>query len=204
MSSLNHQDQIYQIPHQPSPQLKAVLGYFDCLKTWDFEKITKLSTPYFTQKTLPASLDVQARSKGGDIKNLHTLRDFLKGGPLEVCDHRPFQPRFGELIWLRRLSYTMSMRARAKFGFTYVPSLISYKVFTSQTLSVQLMMKGVNLECILLFTFGTGEDENYFINLTEFFDSKVFTEGSGSNGNAKPEPGAVQPEAHANAASPRL
>jgi len=73
MSSPNHQHQIYQIPQQPSPQLKAVLDYFDCLKTWDFEKITKLSTPYFTQKTLPASLGEAARSKSEDIKNLFRL-----------------------------------------------------------------------------------------------------------------------------------
>jgi hypothetical protein len=124
MSSPNHQHQIYQIPHQPSPQLKAVLDYFDCLKTWDFEKITKLSTPYYTQKTLPTSLSVPARSKSEDINNLHTLRDLLKGAPLEVRDHGPFPPRFRELTSLRRLSYTMSMRARAKFGSTYVPSLI--------------------------------------------------------------------------------
>jgi hypothetical protein len=207
MSSPNHQHQIYQIPHQPSPQLKAVLDYFDCLKTWDFEKITKLSTPYFTQETLPASLGEPARSKSEDIKNLHTLRDSLKGGPLEVCDHGPFPPRFSELNSVRRLLYTMSMRTRAKFGSTYVPSLISSKVFTQGlspidhlTLFVQLMMKGVNLECILLFAFGTGKDENLFTNLTEFFDSKVFTDGS--NGNAQPEPG-VQPEAHADAASPK-
>jgi len=64
------------------------------------------------------------------------------------------------------------------------------------------MMKVVNLECILLFTFRTGKDENLFTNLTEFFDSKVFTDGSGSNGNAQPEPG-VQPEAHAYPASPK-
>lgn len=60
------------------------------------------------------------------------------------------------------------------------------------------MMKGINLECILLFTFGTGEDENFFTNLNEFFDSKVFTDGSGRSGNAQLEPGAAQPEAHAN------
>jgi len=66
------------------------------------------------------------------------------------------------------------------------------------------MMKGVNLECILLFTFGTGKDENFFTDVAEFFDSKVFTEGSGSNGNAPPEPGGLQPEARANASSPKL
>ena len=84
MSSLNHQDEIYQIPDEPSPQLKAVLDYFDCLKTWDFEKIPKLSVSSFTQKTLPASLNIPTRSKSEDINNLHDLRDLLKGGPLEV------------------------------------------------------------------------------------------------------------------------
>ena len=91
MSSLNHQDQVYQIPDQPSPQLKAVLDYFDCLETWDFEKIATLSAPYFTQKTLPASLNVPARSKSEDIKELHFLRDLQKGGPTQVCDHGPFR-----------------------------------------------------------------------------------------------------------------
>jgi hypothetical protein len=61
------------------------------------------------------------------------------------------------------------------------------------------MMKGVNLECILLFTFGTGNDENFFTNLTEFFDSKMFTDGSGSNSSAQPEPGAAQPKARIDA-----
>jgi hypothetical protein len=93
MSWPNQQQQIYQIPDQPSPQLKAVLEYFDCLKTWDFEKVTKLSTPYFTQKTLPASMNVPTRNKSEDIKNLHDLQGLLKGGPLEVCDRGPLPPR---------------------------------------------------------------------------------------------------------------
>jgi len=96
----------------------------------------------------------------------------------------------------------MSMRARAKSGSTYVLSLIPPKVSTQGlspidhlTLFVQLMMKGLNFECILLFTFGTGEDENFFTNLAEFFDSKVFAGDSGNNGDAQPEPepGAAQP-----------
>ena len=61
------------------------------------------------------------------------------------------------------------------------------------------MMKGINLECIVLFTFGTGKDENPLTNLNEFFDSKTFTEGIGGSGNAKPKPSAVQLEAHVNA-----
>ena len=139
MSSLNHQQQIYQIPNDPSPQLKAVIDYFDCLKTWDFEKITELSTPYFTQKTLPASLSVPARGKSEDISNLHDLRDLLKGAPLEVCDHKSPPPRFSELTSLRRPSYTMSMRARAKFGSTYVPSLISFNAFTQVLSRIDLL-----------------------------------------------------------------
>jgi hypothetical protein len=73
----------------------------------------------------------------------------------------------------------MSMRTRAKFGSTHVPSLLSSKVFTRGlspidhlTVYVQLMRKGVNLECILLFTFGTGKDENFFTNLIEFLTAK--------------------------------
>ena len=62
---------------------------------------------------------------------------------------------------------------------------------------VQLMMKGINLECILIFTFGTDDDENLFASLTEFFDSKEFTDGSGSGGDA-------QPETLGKAASPKL
>jgi hypothetical protein len=127
MSSLNHQHQIYQIPHQPSPQLKVVLDYFDCLKTWDFERIAKLSAPYYTQKTLPATLSVPGRSKSEDIDNLHNLRDLLKGAPLEVCHPRNFSASiFSELTSLRRPSYTMSMRAREKFGSTYASSPVHF------------------------------------------------------------------------------
>ena len=202
MSSLNHQHQIYQIPHQPSPQLTAVLDYFDCLKTWDFEKIAKLSAPYYTQRTLPASLSVPPRNKSEDIDNLHTLRDLLKGAPLEVCDHRPFPPRSSELTSLRRLSYTMSMRARAKFGSTYVPSLILFfaQWFVSTLLRalMQMLVTSVNIEGIFNFTFGTGKDENLIVNLTEFVDSKVYAGGDNSGGqdsestssnlNGQPEP----------------
>ena len=48
----------------------------------------KLSTPSFTQETLPASLGFPGRSKSEDIKHLYTLRDCLKGDPLEVCNRQ--------------------------------------------------------------------------------------------------------------------
>jgi hypothetical protein len=56
MSSQKYQPQIYQIPSHPSGQLKVVLGYFDKLKSWDFDELNKLSTSDFTQQTFPASL----------------------------------------------------------------------------------------------------------------------------------------------------
>jgi hypothetical protein len=87
MSSQEYQPPIYQIPTEPSGQLKVVLDYFNCLKTWDFETLSQLSTPGFTQATLPASLGVPVRSKNEDIEFLHTFRDSLKGAPLEVCGH---------------------------------------------------------------------------------------------------------------------
>ena len=69
------------------------------------------------------------------------------------------------------------------------------------------MMNTVNVECFFLFTFGTGNDENLIINVTEFVDSKVFggggdasggdvdvkNDGSGKDNNKAPHPDA-QPE----------
>jgi hypothetical protein len=75
----------YQRPHRPSDQMKVVLEYFDKLKVWDFDGISKLSTPGFTQQTLPKSLGLPERTKEEDIAFLHEFRDSLKGAPLEVC-----------------------------------------------------------------------------------------------------------------------
>jgi hypothetical protein len=44
----------------------------------------------------------------------------------------------------------------------------------------QMMMKTVNVECFFLFKFGTGDDEKFIINVTEFVDSKAFAGGSAS------------------------
>jgi hypothetical protein len=56
-------------------------------------------------------------------------------------------------------------------------------------------MKTVGIECFFNFTFGTGNDENLIVNVTEFVDSKVFSGGGGSDGgdssSAKPS---AQPE----------
>jgi hypothetical protein len=55
------------------------------------------------------------------------------------------------------------------------------------------MMKTVNVECFFLFNFGTGNDENLIINVTEFVDSKVFSggnggsDGGGGTSSAQPE-----------------
>lgn len=80
------QPQTYQRPPRPSDQLKVVFDYFDKLKVWDFDGIAKLSTPGFTQQTLPASLDIAERTKEEDIAFLHTFRDSLQGAHLEVCN----------------------------------------------------------------------------------------------------------------------
>jgi hypothetical protein len=85
MMSPKYEPPVYQIPPNPSRQLKVVLDYFNFLKTWDLETLSQLSTPYFTQVTLPASLGVPIRSKSEDIEFLHHFRDSLKGVPLEVC-----------------------------------------------------------------------------------------------------------------------
>ena len=38
-------------------------------------------------------------------------------------------------------------------------------------------VKSVNFEGIFNFRFGTGEDENLIVNLTEFIDSKMYAGG---------------------------
>ena len=82
--SQKYQPPVYQIPKHPSKQLKVVLNYFESLKCWDFDALSKLSTSDFTQQTLPASLGLPTRTKNEDIEFLHTLRDSLNGAPLEV------------------------------------------------------------------------------------------------------------------------
>lgn len=98
MSSQKYQPQIYQIPDHPSQQLTVVLDYFDNLKRWDFDALSKLSTSTFTQQTLPASLGLSPRTKNEDIQYLHSFRDSLKGAPLEVGNPQSwFHHCFGEL-----------------------------------------------------------------------------------------------------------
>jgi hypothetical protein len=217
MSSQEHQPPIYHIPNHPSRQLKVVLDYFDSIKRWDFDALSKLFTSDFTQHVLPMSLGSSPRTKNEYIEYIHTLRESLKGGPLKVCDQGPFPPRFSELTSLRRLLYTMSMRTRAKFGSTHVPSLIpfsshkaTYHLSTLLRALVQMFVKSGNIEGIFKFTFGTDKDENLIANLTEFVDSKVYASGghsddsegrSSSHLNARPGSGA-QPDSETNTRAP--
>ena len=83
--SPNYTQPVWPRPPNPSPQLKVVLDYFDCLSKWDLETLSQLSTSYFTQATLPATLNIAARTKKEDIEFLHQFRDSLNGAPLEVC-----------------------------------------------------------------------------------------------------------------------
>ncbi|KAI0291313.1 hypothetical protein BC826DRAFT_487126 [Russula brevipes] len=84
MSPPKYEPPSYKIPPKPSKQLAVVLDYFNCLTNWDFKTLSQLSTPEFTQVTLPASLAVPARSKSEDLEFLHKFRDSLKGVPLDI------------------------------------------------------------------------------------------------------------------------
>ena len=127
MPSRKNKYQIYQPPGQPSDQLQVVLDYFDALKVWDFDGVGKLFTPYFTQQSLPASLGIAARTKAEDIAYLHTVRDSVNGEQLEVCNtHILIRPRSRQADRIQRSSYTMSMRASARFGSTYVPPFVAF------------------------------------------------------------------------------
>jgi hypothetical protein len=186
MSSQEYQHPIYQIPNDPSQQLKVVLEYLDNLKRWDFDALNKLSTSDFTQQILPSSLGLLPRTKNECTEYLHTFRDSLNSAPLEV---RNAQTLVSPLVFdcKERLSYTKLTRVRVKFGSTYVPSitlapraratvLIPYRHCFAPAL-VQMFVKPVNIEGIFNFTFGTGKDENLIVDLTEFLDSKVYAGG---------------------------
>ncbi|KAH9994301.1 hypothetical protein BJV77DRAFT_995991, partial [Russula vinacea] len=167
--SPKYEPPVYQIPPNPSRQLKVVLDYFNFLKNWDLETLSQLSTPYFTQVTLPASMGVPIRSKSEDIEFLHHFRDSLKGVPLELIIYDVNENK-GK-IWVH-------VRPLTQQGLSHTDYLVCF---------VQLMMKTVNVECFFLFTFGTSNDENLITNVTEFVDSKVFSGGDGGGGGDAPE-----------------
>lgn len=121
MSSQKYQPPIYKVPSDPSKRLKVVLHYFDVLKRWDFDALSKLSTSNFTQQTLPATLGLSPRSKSEDIEFLHSFRDSLKGAPLEVGNP---QTCFGGADTHSRSISTRSTRIRVEFGSTYVSFLL--------------------------------------------------------------------------------
>ena len=85
MLSQEYQPPIYQIRKHPSRRLKVVLDYLDNVKRWDFGALSNQFTSHFTLQILPASLHFSPRTVCEYIESLHTLRDSLKGAPLEVC-----------------------------------------------------------------------------------------------------------------------
>jgi hypothetical protein len=48
-----------------------------------------------------------------------------------------------------------------------------------------MLMNPTNVECFFLFGFGVGNEENVIVNVTEFVDSKVFTQMNSQS--AQPE-----------------
>ncbi|KAF8489527.1 hypothetical protein F5888DRAFT_1638531 [Russula emetica] len=115
MSSQKYQPQIYQIPSHPSQRLKVVLDYFDNLKRWDFDALSKLSTSNFTQQTLPATLGLSPRSKSEDIEFLHSFRDSLKGAPLEINIYEINENK--GRIWVHLFMKTVNNEAYFNFTF---------------------------------------------------------------------------------------
>ncbi|KAI0263050.1 hypothetical protein BC834DRAFT_971596 [Gloeopeniophorella convolvens] len=76
--------ELFKAPEHPSPQLKVVLQYLDCLSTWNFDHLSKLTTDGFTQTTLPSSLKVAVRSKADDLSFLKQLQEQLGGSNLQI------------------------------------------------------------------------------------------------------------------------
>jgi hypothetical protein len=76
----------YPIPPFPSLQLKVVLKYIEALESFDFDELSRLTTPYFTQQSLPASLGMPVRSKAEDLAFLEEFKKKVNGANLDVCN----------------------------------------------------------------------------------------------------------------------
>ncbi|KAI9448695.1 hypothetical protein BJY52DRAFT_307499 [Lactarius psammicola] len=76
--------QHYEVPKEPSPQVKAILHYFDQIKVLNLQEIEKHFADDFVQSTRPSSLGIPFRSKEEDLAFLGGLADQLGGRPLEV------------------------------------------------------------------------------------------------------------------------
>ena len=74
----------YQIPKNPSSQLKTVLHYLDCVEVFDLAEIEKLFADDLVQSTAPHNLDVPKRSKQEDLAFLRGLSEQLEGKSFEV------------------------------------------------------------------------------------------------------------------------
>jgi hypothetical protein len=74
----------FEVPKNPSPQVKTVLHYIDLLKVFDLDGLGKLFTDDFVQSTRPLSLNVPPRNKEEDLAALKGLSESLQGKDLEV------------------------------------------------------------------------------------------------------------------------
>ncbi|KAH8983310.1 hypothetical protein EDB83DRAFT_2488671 [Lactarius deliciosus] len=74
----------FEIPKEPSPQVRAVLHYLDQIKVLNLHEIEKHFTDDFVQSTRPLSLGIPSRSKEEGLVFLQGLADKLGGRPLEI------------------------------------------------------------------------------------------------------------------------
>jgi hypothetical protein len=74
----------FEVPKNPSPQVKTVLDFTNLLKAFDLDGLAKLLTDDFVQSTRPLSLNVPQRNKGEDLATLKEFSETLEGKSLEV------------------------------------------------------------------------------------------------------------------------
>jgi hypothetical protein len=74
----------FQVPENPSPQVKTILHYLDLIKVFNLDGLDKLFTDDFVQSTRPLSLNVPSRTKEEDLAFLKGLSEAMQGRHLEV------------------------------------------------------------------------------------------------------------------------
>lgn len=68
----------------PSPQLRAVLGFYDAITNWKFDVIEELFSEDYIHTTLPASAKEPPKNKAQGIAHAKGVAAALGNTPLKV------------------------------------------------------------------------------------------------------------------------
>ncbi|KAH9976335.1 hypothetical protein BGW80DRAFT_1443977 [Lactifluus volemus] len=141
----------FQVPKNPSPQVKTILHYLDLVKVFDLDGLDKLFADDFVQSTRPLSLNVPSRTKEEDLAFLKGLSVTMKGRHLEITFYDVVESPPGK-VWVH-----VALHGEPPKG----------KAFT--------------IECIYMFTLIEHLGVHKVKGVIDFLDSRAFIEMNEGN-----------------------